>query len=46
MAVLINVVFVPSISLTMKFDRWLKQIQPRLVMVKKRLAAYRLIIVT
>ena len=46
MAVVNNVDFVPLISLTIEFDRLLKQIQPRLGMVKKRLAAYRLTIVT
>ena len=45
MSVVINVDFVPSISLIIEFDRWLKQIQPRLVMAKKRLAVYRLTIV-
>ena len=43
---MINVDVVLSISLTIEFNRWLKQIQPRLVMAKKRSAVYRLTIVT
>ena len=44
MAAVIDVNLLPSISLTIEFNRWLKQIQPRLVMAKKRLAVYRLTI--
>ena len=44
MSAVINVNLLPSISLTIESNRWSKQIQPRSVMAKKRLAAYRLTI--
>ena len=44
MAAVIDVNLLPSISLTIEFNRWSKQIQPRSVMAKKRLAVYQLTI--